>query len=211
MTNNGKILVACLADTDFELWVDPDEWAGLDLSTQTARKLYAHSAWFRQKHVSDSRSEQERLTEKIQDERLKSLVWRAWLALPNWERDVLNALGFKFEQTTIPDGILGRCWSNTNIAEGISPFPIIMLDPAKYSEDDDRTLRVIFHEVAHACYRHKDILECFKGEPHAELLDKLENHAWILSNQWLKLEKKRREKSHSHNGAAAQTAAQNEL
>ena len=207
MTDNEKILVACLSDTDFELWVDADEWAGLDLSTQTARKLYAHSVWATQRYEADSRSEQEKLTEDIQDERLKSLVWRAWLALPNWERDVLNALGFKFVETAVPQGVLARCWT-ANLERDISPFPIIQLDPTKYTGDDDRTLWTIFHELVHACYRTGTIHGHFKGSPvQAALYENFETFCWELGYKWLGREQSQRKKSHSDNGAATETAA----
>lgn len=209
MTYGGKILVACLANSDFELWVDPDEWAGLDLATQTARKLYAHSAWFRQKHVSDSRSEQEKLTEKIQDERLKSLVWRAWLALPNWERDVLTALQVTFVETAVPEWALAMCRTGTNLEKNISPYPRIELDPTKYTEDDDdHTLFAIFHELVHASYRTADIHYQYSDTPVYDELDQnFETFCDELAYQWLKREQKQREKSHSDNGAAERTAA----
>lgn len=213
MTNNGKILVACLVDTNFELWVDPDEWAGLDLATQTARMLYAHRMWSRQQYEADSRSEQEKLTERIQDERLKSLVWRAWLALPNWERDVLTVLQVTFVETAVPEGILAMCRTGTNLAENISPWPRIELDPTKYTEDDDDdTLFAIFHELVHASYRTADIHYQYSDTPIYDELDQnFETFCNELAYQWLKLEQKQRQKSHSHNGAAAETAAQNEL
>ena len=210
MTENGKILVACLADSDFELWVDADEWAGLDLATQTARMFYAHSVWFRQQLTANSKTEQEKLTEKIQDGRLKSLAWRAWLALPSWERDVLHALNVGFVETAVPEGALAMCRTGTNLAKNISPWPRIELDPTKYTEDnDDHTLFVIFHELVHASYRTADIHYQYRDTPvYDELDENFETFCDELAYQWLKLEKAQRGKSHSDNGAAAETAAQ---
>ena len=212
MTDSGKILAACLTDLDFELWVDPDEWAGLDLATQTARIVYAHTLWARQHYEVDNRSEQEKLTENIQDEHLKSLVWRAWLALPDWERKVLNALQVKFVETALPAGALARCFTQSIIEKGISPLPTIELDPSKYTGDDDDTLWTIFHELVHASYRTTDIHKHFKGRAvQADLYEHFETFCYELGDQWLKLEQAQREKSHSDNGAAAATAAQNSL
>lgn len=210
MTENEKILVACLLESDFELWVDADEWNGLDLATQTARILYAHNTWFRQKLAADSKTEQEKLTEKLQDERLKSLVWRAWLALPGWERDVLRALNATFVETAVPEGTLAMCRTGTNLAKNISPWPRIELDPTKYTEDDDdHTLFAIFHELVHASYRTADIHYQYRDTPvYDELDENFEKFCDELAYQWLKLEKVQREKSHSDNGAAAETAAQ---
>lgn len=204
MTDNDKILVACLPKSDFELWVNPDEWAGLDLATQTARILYAHVTWDRQKTESESRSEQDRLTERIHDPRLKSLVWRAWTALPNWERDVLKALNVRFVETPVPEGVLAMCRTGTDLAKNISPYPQIELDPTRYTEDDDDdTLFVIFHELVHASYRTADIHYQYSDAPiYDELDENFETFCNELAYQWLKLEKNRREGSHNHNGAA---------
>lgn len=137
----------------------------------------------------------EEMMQGVEDPRLRYLILRALVALPWYEQLQTRVLGLRFEEGTLPEKARAQCKLHTNMAKDRGPMPVITLDPEKYREDDEeRTVKTILHEIAHAVYRTPDISHAFSEsqDTHDALVRIFETFCDTTAALWYQLDQQRR-------------------